>query len=46
VSKTLRNAAYAGRLSFPGWGIVVCGDWEPLADEATFDLLLVSGLPP
>jgi len=37
VSKTLRNAAYAGRLSLPDWGIDVRGDWEPLVDEGTFN---------
>ena len=38
VSKILRNAAYAGRVALPAWGITVRGDWEPLISGALFDL--------
>ena len=39
VDRMLRNPLYAGRVEMPRWGISRRGDFEPLVDEVTFDLV-------
>lgn len=38
-SKMLRNPAYAGWVRVPSWDFTERGDWEPIVDQHTFDMV-------